>query len=173
MFMLRVSGSLGKAQRFDAFAMPVRGWRLVTETWHFLRLLFMKLGTPYCPACAVPIRPMSAESILAILLDEFKGRRVSTLAPLVVLRKGIYRELARWAAAKGFERLRVDGKLLDTVSWPRLDRFREHDIDLPVADLAIAARRERQLSASASGAARVPRRVQSGLWRRTARWNKL
>jgi len=62
---------------------------------------------------------------------------VSVLAPLVTARKGYYTDLAKWAANKGFERLRVDGTPIPTEPWPRLDRFREHDIELPVGDVRV------------------------------------
>ena len=108
----------------------------MTEIYHFLRLLFVKLGTQYCPDCDVPIQPQSREAILARLLRDFRGRRVQLLAPLVTSRKGYYTDLARWAARRGYTHLRVDGRSLPTSGWPRLDRFREHTIELPVAELS-------------------------------------
>jgi excinuclease ABC subunit A len=117
----------------------------LTEVYHFLRLLFVKLGRQHCPACALPIEPQTPEAILARILREQRGKRVSVLAPLVVARKGYYTDLARWAAARGFARLRVDGKWLPTEPWPRLDRFREHDIDLPLGEVAASARSEGEL----------------------------
>ena len=62
-------------------------------------------------------------------------------------RKGYYTELARWAAAKGYTQLRVDGELLPTDPWPRLDRFKEHDIQLPVAEITVTPTAEAELSA--------------------------
>ena len=105
----------------------------LTEVHHFLRLLFVKLGVQYCPDCQVPIEPQSADSIVALLLREARGRRIELLAPLVVARKGYYTDLAKWALGKGYAHLRVDGELRPTAQWPRLDRFREHTIELPVA----------------------------------------
>jgi excinuclease ABC subunit A len=98
----------------------------VTEVHHFLRLLFVKLGTQFCPDCNVPIQPQSAESIAAKVAGQ------ALFAPLVVARKGLYNDLAVWAAKKGYRQLRVDGKLVPTDNWPRLDRFKEHNIELPV-----------------------------------------
>ncbi len=117
----------------------------VTEIYHFLRLLFARLGTQHCPDCGIPIVSQSREVILARLLREHRGRRLRLLAPLVTARKGYYTDLARWAARKGFGRLRVDGRLLPTDPWPRLDRFREHSIELPVAEIDVAASREAEL----------------------------
>jgi len=110
----------------------------VTEIYHYLRLLFVKLGVQHCPECALPIEPQSLESILASVQRQFKGKRVAVLAPLITGRKGYYTDLAKWALGKGFEHLRVDGQLLETAAWPRLDRYREHDIDLPVGELAVS-----------------------------------
>ncbi len=101
----------------------------VTEVYHFLRLLFVKLGTQFCPDCNVPIRPQSPEAIA----DRVIGQKL--FAPLIVARKGLYTDLAEWALKKGFPYLRVDGKLLPTGNWPRLDRFKEHNIELPVRAL--------------------------------------
>ncbi|MCB1864008.1 MAG: excinuclease ABC subunit UvrA [Chromatiales bacterium] len=112
----------------------------LTETYHFLRLLFVKLGIQYCPDCRVPIEPQPREAIIDRILDQHKGQTVSVLAPLVIARKGIYKELAKWAERKGHTLLRVDGELLPTQPWPALDRHHEHNIDLPLGELRIAAK---------------------------------
>ena len=117
----------------------------LTEIHHFLRLLFVKLGTQHCPDCAVPIEPQSPDAIAARILREYKGRHIGLLAPLVVNRKGVYTDLARWAGNKGFPALRVDGEFLSTQQFPRIDRFKEHSIELPVADLHVSAADEKTL----------------------------
>jgi len=117
----------------------------LTEVHHFLRLLFVKLGTQYCPDCEVPIEPQSEEAIAARILREYRGETVVMLAPLVVNRKGVYTELAKWAAAKGYTQLRVDGKLLPVRPFPRIDRFKEHSIELPVGYVKVSARGEKEL----------------------------
>jgi excinuclease ABC subunit A len=109
----------------------------LTELYHFLRLLFVKLGTQYCPDCDAPIEPQSFDAIAARLLREYRGVHVGLLAPLVVARKGYYTDLAKWAAGKGYAHLRVDGDFLPTGKWPRLSRFQEHSIELPVADMVV------------------------------------
>ncbi len=114
----------------------------MTEIYHFLRLLFVKLGTQYCPECDVPIEPQTLEAIVAQLQRNFRERTVQLYAPLVVARKGYYTDLAKWAAAKGFQQLRVDGELLPTEPWPRLDRFAEHNIDLPLGEVRVQSRNE-------------------------------
>jgi excinuclease ABC subunit A len=117
----------------------------LTEIYHFLRLLFVKLGVQYCPACTARIEPQSADAIAARLLTEYRGERITLLAPLIVARKGLYTALAKWARGKGFAHLRVDGSLIPTKKWPRLDRFIEHNIELPVATLSISVSGEAAL----------------------------
>ncbi|MGF1642068.1 MAG: hypothetical protein ACFCUJ_00380, partial [Thiotrichales bacterium] len=117
----------------------------LTEIYHYLRLLYVKLGTQYCPDCEIPIQPQSPDEIVATLLRAYKGHSITVLAPLVVARKGYYTDLASWALGKGFTRLRVDGNYLPTERWPRLDRFREHDIELPVGEIKVSARGETEL----------------------------
>ena len=116
-----------------------------TEIHHFLRLLFAKLGVQHCPDCERPIESQTRDAVLASVMREFRGRSVELLSPLVVARKGYYTDLARWAARKGYSHLRVDGEHLPTGEWPRLDRYREHDIDLPVAVLTVDPAGERAL----------------------------
>jgi excinuclease ABC subunit A len=120
----------------------------LTEIYHFLRLLYVKLGTQYCPDCNVAIEPQSAASIAARLLRDYKGKRIALLAPLVVARKGFYTDLAKWAAKKGFKTLRVDGANLSTNQWPRLSRFKEHTIELPVAEIDVGAKTDTTLHAA-------------------------
>ncbi|WP_305041874.1 excinuclease ABC subunit UvrA [Geoalkalibacter sp.] len=117
----------------------------LTEIYHYLRLLYVKLGVQHCPECAIPIEPQSREAILARLLRDWRGRRATLLAPLVTARKGYYTDLAKWAAAKGFSHLRVDGADTPTDNWPRLDRFREHHIELPVGTLVLRPENEDEL----------------------------
>lgn len=109
----------------------------MTEIHHFLRLLYVKLGTQMCPTCDVPVEPQKAEQIVAQLLRDYKGRHIGVLSPLVVARKGYYTDLAKWAAGKGYTHLRVDGEFIPVAPWPRLDRYKEHNIDLPIADLIV------------------------------------
>ena len=123
-----------------------------TEVWHFLRLLYVKLGLQHCVKDGSPVRPQSAESIAAQLLRDragggHRGQHVGLLAPLVVNRKGVYTDLAKWARARGHTHLRVDGEFLELDPWPRLDRFREHTLELPVGDIVVSADNETALRA--------------------------
>ena len=69
------------------------------------------------------------------------------LAPLVVNRKGVYTDLAKWAKARGHSHIRVDGEFLPVDPWPRLDRFKEHTLELPVGDITIDPAHEAELRA--------------------------
>ncbi|RTZ39171.1 excinuclease ABC subunit A [Candidimonas sp. SYP-B2681] len=109
----------------------------MTEIHHFLRLLYVKLGTQMCPTCNVPVEPQKAEQIVAQLLRDYKGSHIGILAPLVSNRKGYYTDLAKWAGSKGYPHLRVDGEFIPVAPWPRLDRYKEHNIELPIADLLV------------------------------------
>ncbi len=114
----------------------------LTEIQPFLRLLYVKLGTQYCPDCDVPVTPQSFEAIAAQLMQECEGQELELLAPLVINRKGLYTDLAKWARGKGYAQLRVDGEYLPTQKWPRLDRYKEHTIELPVGRVCVGPRQE-------------------------------
>lgn len=134
-----------------------------TEVHHFLRLLYVKLGTQHCTTCVdadgqpIPVLPQTPEAIAAQWLREYRGQHIGLMAPLVVNRKGVYTELAKWASARGFDYLRVDGEFLPVAGWgtakgPKIDRYREHTIELPVGDVVVAPENEarlRELLASA------------------------
>ncbi len=119
----------------------------LTEVYPFLRLLFVKLGTQHCPDCDLPIEPLTPDAIAARILKEHRQRKVEIFAPLVSARKGIYNELARWAQKKGYEQLRVDGKLVPTAKWPKLARHKTHDIELPLGEVLVSAQNEARLRA--------------------------
>ncbi len=116
-----------------------------TEVWHFLRLLWVKLGIQHCVNDGTPVKPQSVESIAAQLVRDHKGQHVGLLAPLVVNRKGVYTDLAKWAKARGHTHLRVDGEFVKVDPWPRLDRFKEHTLELPVGDLVVGPENEAEL----------------------------
>jgi excinuclease ABC subunit A len=104
----------------------------VTEVYHFLRLLFAKLGMQHCPKCNVPVAKQSLN--VAVLKAESlaKRGRIKVLAPLVKARKGFHTEVAAWARRQGFSDLLVDGKFVIADQFPKLERFREHSIDVVV-----------------------------------------
>ncbi|TAL73844.1 MAG: excinuclease ABC subunit A, partial [Burkholderiaceae bacterium] len=113
-----------------------------TEVWHFLRLLYVKLGVQHCIHDGAAVAPQTPDSIAAQLLTSFRGQHIGLLAPLVLNRKGVYTELADWARPRGYTHLRVDGNFLPTTGFPRIDRFKEHTIELPVASLDVTPENE-------------------------------
>ncbi|MGA1382830.1 MAG: excinuclease ABC subunit UvrA, partial [Burkholderiaceae bacterium] len=114
----------------------------LTEIHHFLRLLFVKLGQQFCPDCDIAIAPQPADAIVASILKDHKKQTVGLLAPLVIQRKGIYQDLAKWASARGHDYLRVDGEFQPTAKFPKLDRYKEHNIDLPVGSMEVTVKEE-------------------------------
>jgi excinuclease ABC subunit A len=130
-----------------------------TEVWHFLRLLYVKLGTQHCVHDGAAVMPQSTDSIAAAILSRYKGRHIGLLAPLVVNRKGVYTELADWARPRGYTHLRVDGEFLPTTGFPRIDRFKEHTIELPVADFVVSADHEAALRSQLNKALEIGKGV--------------
>jgi excinuclease ABC subunit A len=104
----------------------------VTEVYHFLRLLFAKTGTQFCPDCDLPVEKQSLAVIAKQIESTAKRGPVRVLAPLVKARKGFHTEVARWAERQGFDTLYVDGKLVPIRHFRKLERFKEHTIDVVV-----------------------------------------
>lgn len=117
----------------------------MTELYHFLRLLYVKLGHQYCPDCDVEVVPKSFETIFSEILTDYKSQTLWVLAPLVMKRKGIYNDLAKWANKKGYKELRVDGKFVSTENFPKLARYKDHTIELPVVCLEVNPNDEKTL----------------------------
>lgn len=107
----------------------------VTEIYHFLRLLFSKLGRQYCPRCEVPVEKNTLAAAVARASALLPKGRLQIFAPLVRGRKGFHLEVARWAARQGFDFLLVDGGLVPVVGFQKLERFKEHHIDVLVGEL--------------------------------------
>ncbi len=105
----------------------------VTEIHQFVRLLFARLGTQYCPKCQIPVRGQTRDALLASLETEAAARGdLTVLAPVIKNRKGFHSQIATWATAQGFDELRADGRWYDAGEPFRLDRFKEHDIEVVV-----------------------------------------
>src|SRR5215468_3938677 len=103
----------------------------VTEIYHFIRLLFARLGTQYCPDCQVPVEPQTRDELARRLKSEARRRgELLLLAPVVKNRKGFHTDVAEWAARHGYAQIRADGKLFSTSELVRLDRFREHNVEI-------------------------------------------
>ncbi|HEX8295033.1 MAG TPA: excinuclease ABC subunit A [Chthoniobacteraceae bacterium] len=106
----------------------------VTEVYHFLRLLFAKLGTQFCPKCDLPVEKQTLQAVTKKAETIAQSGRILVLAPLVKARKGFHSEVARWATKQGFEELMVDGKIVRVEKFEKLDRFREHTIEVVVGE---------------------------------------
>ena len=119
-----------------------------TEVWHFLRLLYVKLGIQHCTKDGAAVMPQSVDVIAAQLLKNYRGQHIGLLSPLVMNRKGVYTELADWARPRGYTHLRVDGEFLQTTKFPRIDRFKEHTVELPIADIHVTPNNEAALRAA-------------------------
>ncbi len=102
----------------------------VTEVYHFLRLLFAKVGVQHCPSCGNAVGRETLNAILERARALSKRGAVQVLAPLVKGRKGYHTEVAAWAQRQGFAELRVDGKWLSVKGFKRLERFQEHFIEV-------------------------------------------
>ncbi len=106
----------------------------VTEVYHFLRLLFAKTGTQFCPNCDLPVEKQSIAAILKQVEAAAKRGSLKVLAPLVKARKGFHTDVAHWAERQGFDTLFVDGKLIPISRFRKLERFKEHAIDVVVGE---------------------------------------
>jgi excinuclease ABC subunit A len=107
----------------------------VTEVYHFLRLLFAKTGTQFCPECDLPVEKQSLAAIVKQVetaAPRSRGGPLKVLAPLIKARKGFHTDVARWAERQGFDTLYVDGKLIPISHFRKLERFKEHTIDVVV-----------------------------------------
>lgn len=113
----------------------------VTEIYHFVRLLFTRLGTQYCPDCVAPVRPQTRDAVAAQLRRELRQRgELRLLAPVAKRRKGFHTAIAEWAVKHGYAGVRADGRLHPAGEPLRLDRFKEHDVEIVVGILGKAAR---------------------------------
>ncbi len=107
----------------------------VTEIWNFVRLLYSKLGTLHCPDCHIPVERQSLSAIENTIRGHLKKGPVTLLAPIIRGKKGFHNEIAEWAFKQGFTRLLVDKQFKNAEGFTRLERFKEHDIDVVVAEV--------------------------------------
>ena len=120
----------------------------VTELWNFIRLLYSKLGTIYCPECQVPVEKQSISAVENTIREYLKKGPVTLLAPIIRGKKGYHNEIAEWALKHGFTRLLVDRQFKDAENFTRLERFKEHDIDVVVAEIFSVQSKVSDLSSS-------------------------
>lgn len=107
----------------------------ITEIYHFLRLMFAKLGQQHCPDCGRPLEALSFDRILSMVEKKLANGNIRVLAPLIRGRKGIYRDLFSRLVKMGYQAVRVDGAWMALDPMPKLDRYREHDIEVLIPDL--------------------------------------
>ena len=110
----------------------------ITEIYDFLRLLFARASDAYSYNTGEKMVSYSDELIQELILKDFEGRKVSILAPVIRSRKGHYRELFQQIAKQGFLKVRVDGEVKDIVSGMKLDRYKNHDIEIVIDRLKIS-----------------------------------
>ena len=123
-----------------------------TEIYDFLRLLYARAGHARSYISGEEMVKYTDEKIVDLIVDKYEGRKIYILAPLVKNRKGHYRELFDQLVRKGFLNVRVDGELMEISSGMRLDRYRNHSIELVIDKLKVAAKDRDRLLASVENA---------------------
>lgn len=120
----------------------------ITEVYDYLRLLFARAGTQYCPVCGERVTAQTPQQIVDRLLELPEGTRYQVLAPVVRGRKGEYADLFRELQGKGFSRARVDGDVVQLASPPTLEKKLKHDIEVVVDRLVSREGVQRRLTDS-------------------------
>lgn len=110
-----------------------------TEVYDYLRLLFARAGTAYSWVTGEKMVRYTEEQLTEMILDSYAGKGIYILAPLVRNRKGHYRELLEQMAKKGFLQIRIDEELQDIVPGMKLDRYKNHNIEVVVDKLKVSA----------------------------------
>ncbi|WP_439612911.1 excinuclease ABC subunit UvrA [Reyranella sp.] len=109
----------------------------VTEIYDYLRLLFARVGVPYSPATGLPIESQTVSQMVDRIKTMPDGTRLYLMAPIVRGRKGEYRKELQELQRKGFQRVKVDGKLYEIADAPALDKKYKHDIDVVVDRIVV------------------------------------
>ena len=109
----------------------------VTEIYDYIRLLYARIGTPYCPNCGKKIEKQSIDQIVDNVMKIKEGTRIQILAPVVRGRKGEYTKLFEDFQKDGFARVRVDGEIYDLSDEIKLDKNKKHEIEVVVDRLVI------------------------------------
>ncbi|MEO6246412.1 MAG: excinuclease ABC subunit A, partial [Opitutaceae bacterium] len=119
----------------------------ITEVAQYLRLLYARLGTQHHPDTDKPVKPLSPGALKALLARVMtatpkakKAKHLYLCAPLIRGRKGHHQPIATWIENQGYELMRADGRLTRVDAFQKLDRYKEHDIEVVVADLKTAAK---------------------------------
>lgn len=122
----------------------------VTEIYDFLRLLYARAGEAYSYLSGEKMVKYTEDKIVDLILHDYEGCKVYLLAPLVRARKGHYKELFETVRRKGFLTVRVDGQLREITTGMKLDRYKNHDIEVVVDKLAVQAKDAERLQKSVS-----------------------
>ncbi|WP_298496644.1 excinuclease ABC subunit UvrA [uncultured Algibacter sp.] len=109
----------------------------ITEIYDFMRLLFARASDAYSYNTGKKMVSYSDEQIKELIIKDFKGKRINILSPVVRSRKGHYRELFEQIAKQGFVKVRTDGDIRDIVKGMKLDRYKNHDIEIVIDRLVI------------------------------------
>ena len=112
----------------------------VTEIYDFLRLLYARAGEAYSYVTGERMVKYTEEQILHLILDRYEGHKAYLLAPLVRNRKGHYRELFETVRRKGYLTVRVDGQIREVTAGMKVDRYKNHDIEVVVDKLVVRAK---------------------------------
>jgi excinuclease ABC subunit A len=120
----------------------------ITEIYDYLRLLYARLGTQYCPNCGTLMARQSVQEIVDALARRHEGEKVALLAPLVRGRKGEYRKELEAVRRQGFVRARIDGAWVELDETPKLARQKRHDIEVVVDRLTVDAKSATRLAES-------------------------
>ena len=109
----------------------------VTEIYDYIRLLYARIGKPYCPNCGKKIEKQSIDQIVDIILSKEAGTKIQVLAPVVRGRKGEFVKLIEGFQKEGFVRAKIDGEVVELTDDLQIDRKKKHNIDLIVDRLVI------------------------------------
>ncbi len=124
----------------------------VTEVYDYLRLLFARAGTPYCPVCGKAVHRYSVDEIVDHLYSAFDGQRLEILSPVVRTKKGEFKNLLAGLRKRGFMRVRVDGQVLWLEEDIPLDKRRKHSIEVVVDRLTVQLDRKGRLAEAVQSA---------------------
>lgn len=109
----------------------------ITEIYDFLRLLYARASDAYSYNTGEKMVSYSDEQIKSLIIESYKGKKINILSPVVRSRKGHYRELFEQIAKQGFVKVRTDGEIKDLVKGMKLDRYKNHDIEIVIDRLKI------------------------------------
>lgn len=109
----------------------------ITEIYDFLRLLYARAGDAYSYVTGEKMVSYSDEQIKQLIFEQFKGKRINILAPIIRSRKGHYRELFEQISKQGFLKVRINGEIKDITAGMKLDRYKTHDIETVIDRMLI------------------------------------